>query len=242
MKKLTYLFLLCLLTSLTFGQAKLEIEGAWKANLPETQGGIMNAVMTIADGYSFFTMYDVENKKFIGSQGGLLTDKGNGKYGFEIEFSTMDENMVGTKMELDVTIDGSVMKATIAGTNETSTYDRIDNGNSEMFGAWRITDRMRNGEMSAMRQGSRKTIKMLTGTRFQWAAYDPATKRFSGTGGGTYTMKDGKYTEHIEFFSRNADRVGASLTFDYKIDGKKWDHSGLSSTGNPIREIWTRQN
>ena len=34
----------------------------------------------------------------------------------------------------------------------------------------------------------------------------------------------------------------AQLTFDYKVDGIKWDHSGFSSSGNPIREIWTRQN
>lgn len=100
---------------------------------------------------------------------------------------------------------------------------------------------MREGEMQAMRQGPRKTIKMITGTRFQWAAFNPDTKQFSGTGGGTAEMKDGKYIEHIEFFSRNADRIGATLSFDYKVDGDKWGHSGKSSAGNPIREIWTRQ-
>ncbi len=185
MKKLICTSLLCFLVSVSFAQAKLEIEGAWKTTLPKGQGGTTSAVMTIADGYSFFSLYDIQNKKFIGSQGGILTDKGNGQYDFTMEFSSMDKNLVGTKMELSVSITGSQMKSTIVSTNETATYERIDNGNSEMFGAWRITDRMRNGEMSAMRQGSRKTIKMLTGTRFQWAAFDPETKSFSGTGGGT---------------------------------------------------------
>ena len=83
---------------------------------------------------------------------------------------------------------------------------------------------------------------MLSDTRFQWVAYDTAAKSFSGTGGGTYTFENGKYTETIEYHSKNSARVGAVLPFEYEIKGKKWDHSGLSSTGNPIREIWTRQN
>ncbi|MGB4902866.1 MAG: hypothetical protein WBP00_18965, partial [Saprospiraceae bacterium] len=60
-------------------------------------------------------------------------------------------------------------------------------------------------------------------------------------GGGTYTSADGKYTETIEFFSRDKSRVGSSLSFDAKVDGGTWDHSGKSSTGNPVLEIWTRQ-
>ncbi|MBO6761639.1 MAG: membrane or secreted protein, partial [Roseivirga sp.] len=119
--------------------------------------------------------------------------------------------------------------------------NRIDDGNSDLAGAWRITDRMRNGEMQAMQLGARKTIKMITGSRFQWAAFNPETKQFSGTGGGKVTLKDGKYSEHIEFFSRNPDRVGADLTFNYEVNGDKWTHSGLSSSGDPIKEIWTRQ-
>ena len=95
--------------------------------------------------------------------------------------------------------------------------------------------------MSAMTLGARKTIKMISGTRFQWAAFNSETKQFSGTGGGTVILENGKYNEHIEFFSRNPDRVGADLSFDFKVDGNKWDHSGKSSTGSPIREIWTKQ-
>ena len=108
-------------------------------------------------------------------------------------------------------------------------FSRIDDATGDLAGAWRITQRMRQGAMTAMRQGPRKTIKMITGTRFQWAAFNPETKQFSGTGGGSITLEDGTYTEHIEFFSRNKDRVGASLTFDYKVDGINWDHSGMSS-------------
>ena len=152
--------------------------------------------------------------------------------------------MVGDKVTTQLRIEGNQMfwTQTTKGYDNKYVFERVDLGKGDLAGAWRITDRMRNGEMTAMRQGARKTIKMITGTRFQWAAYNPETKQFSGTGGGSITLKDGKNTEHIEFFSRNKDRVGASLTFDYEVNGNKWDHSGLSSSGNPISEIWTRQN
>jgi hypothetical protein len=58
-------------------------------------------------------------------------------------------------------------------------------------------------------------------------------------GGGTYTAKDGKYIENITFFSRDDSRVGASLDFNYEVIDGEWHHSGLSSKGDPIYEIWT---
>jgi len=30
------------------------------------------------------------------------------------------------------------------------------------------------------------------------------------------------------------------LSFKGKVEGDNWDHSGLSSKGDPIHEIWTR--
>lgn len=40
------------------------------------------------------------------------------------------------------------------------------------------------------------------------------------------------------FFKNNA-RVGATLTFDFDKQGDDWHHSGLSSAGDPIYEIWS---
>src|SRR3546814_4443688 len=84
---------------------------------------------------------------------------------------------------------------------------------------------------------ARRTLKILTGTRFQWAAINVETGEFSGTGGGTYTFKNGKYTENIEFFSRDNSRVGMSLSFEGDLQGDDWHHQGKSSKGDPIYEI-----
>ena len=86
---------------------------------------------------------------------------------------------------------------------------------------------------------SRKTMKILSGTRFQWIAYDTESKEFKGTGGGTYTTTNGKYTEKIEFFSRDISRVGASLEFDFELKLGDWVHSGKTSKGDPLYEFWS---
>ena len=82
-------------------------------------------------------------------------------------------------------------------------------------------------------------MKILSSSRFQWIAYNTATGKFSGTGGGSYTAENGVYTEHIEFFSRDDSRVGAQLSFEYEVIENEWHHSGKSSKGKPIYEIWS---
>jgi hypothetical protein len=100
---------------------------------------------------------------------------------------------------------------------------------------------MNDGQLSTRTPGVRRTMKILSGTRFQWVAYNVETKEFSGTGGGTYTTENGKYTEHILFFSRDNTRVGTSLQFDFSLEEGKWHHKGLSSKGEYIHEIWTKR-
>ena len=75
----------------------------------------------------------------------------------------------------------------------------------------------------------RKTMKILSGTRFQWIAFDTEKKEFKGTGGGTYTTINGKYSEKIEFFSRDKTRVGMSLEFDYNMKLKGLEVEGVKA-------------
>ena len=121
-----------------------------------------------------------------------------------------------------------------------SVWTRLDDGTGALAGNWQITGRMQGDKMNEMRPGARKTIKILSGSRFQWAAINTETKEFSGSGGGNYTFKDGKYTENIEFFSRDSSRVGASLSFEGSVENGKWIHKGMSSRGEKIHEVWTR--
>ena len=117
---------------------------------------------------------------------------------------------------------------------------RIDNGTpGKLHGAWLMSGRVKDGKTQLRNTDQpRKTMKILSGTRFQWIAYNTETKQFMGTGGGTYTTIDGKYTESIEFFSRDDSKAGLSLKFDYSLVNGKWHHKGFSSKGDALHEIW----
>jgi hypothetical protein len=65
--------------------------------------------------------------------------------------------------------------------------------------------------------------------------------KFSGTGGGRYTAKDGAYFETILYFSRDNSRVGAVLDFSYELKENDWHHRGKNSRGEPMYEIWARR-
>jgi hypothetical protein len=210
------------------------IVGAW-----HVQNGSIEQVLIFQDGYFTHTTYDKANKKFIGSFGGAVSISGQEMHA-GIEFDTKNKEQVGQhKHYAFQSIDKNNLKTNIGGGDQQ--WKRLDEGSSGLAGNWRITGRMNNGQMQPMQRSSRKTLKILSASRFQWMAINPETKDFFGTGGGTYTFQNGKYTENIDFFSRDSSRVGASLSFDGSVSGNTWTHKGLSSRGEPIHEEWTRE-
>ncbi|WP_341227043.1 membrane or secreted protein [uncultured Arcticibacterium sp.] len=114
--------------------------------------------------------------------------------------------------------------------------------NQALKGKWLMGGRINEEGLSRRdTSGTRKTMKVLFNDYFQWIAFDTASMKFSGTGGGKYLIDNGKYTEHIEYFSRDNSRVGAELSFDYEIINGEWHHKGLSSKGDPFHEIWIKR-
>jgi hypothetical protein len=217
------------------------LKGAWRLVRTTEPGRTAPDVVKIMAGNSFTVVdYDLDQKRFIGAGGGLwAADKG--RYTETLEYNTQDSTRVGSSLAYDFNLSGNALRLTTQkkGRQVEETWERIDTANSPLAGAWRIREReTQPGQMSVMQRGPRKTIKWLSGDRFQWAAINTETKQFFGTGGGIYTLDDGKYTEHIEFFSRDPQRVGASLSFDYEVKNDDWHHRGKSSAGNPIYEIW----
>ncbi|MBC3786766.1 membrane or secreted protein [Spirosoma utsteinense] len=211
------------------------LNGAWQ--FVEPSGTTI--MLTIADAYLMETAYEPD--RFHSSRGGKYqqTDKG---FTVLVEFDTKDSNRVGQLETYQVTWrDGRLVVTSPSGSQ---TYDRVNepSTSSPLTGLWRITGRANEaGQLTTMQRGARKTLKLLTGSRFQWVAINPETKQFSGTGGGTYALKEGKYTETIDFFSRDNSRVGRSLTFEASVSPNEWRHSGRSSTGGRVDEVWSRE-
>ena len=211
-----------------------QLKGAWMH-----QNGSEEHLLLFIDGYNTHSIYSESGRKFIETRGGAYGIDGT-KLNIAYEFDTRDNEQTGQSLTYNFSIKNNEL--TIGANGKTSTYKRIDDGSAPLAGVWAITSRMQDGKVVPIhRTGTRKTIKILSGTRFQWAAIDPGKKQFSGTGGGTYEFVNGKYTEHIDFFSRDSSRVGASLSFDAKLENGQWHHSGLSSKGEKIYEIWSKE-
>jgi len=231
MKQISCLFAF-LTTFLTLGQ---NLVGAWETTYEEN-GKSLRSVVIFADGYQVATFYEAESGAFISTNGGTWSLEGN-QLTETVEFDTETPDRVGSTGVFEIKLEGNQLTAK----GYDMVWKRIDDGNpGALKGAWLISGRMRNGELQKRSTDRpRKTMKILSGTRFQWIAYNTETKEFMGTGGGTYTTVNGKYTENIEFFSRDNARVGATLEFDFELKEGDWHHSGLSSKGKPIYEIWS---
>ena len=217
------------------------LNGAWK--LVSQNGNPVAAqeyVKIYQDDYFAFGVKNVADNAFIGAGGGPFKFA-DGKYSETLDFFTLNPLQVGTTTPFKIELNGNKLTLS-ANTNDgmlVETWEKISDATDDLTGNWVITGRKRDGEISRSTPGARRTVKILSGGRFQWIAFNSETKEFSGTGGGTYTAVDGKYTENITFFSRDNSRVGASLGFDFEVIDGEWHHSGLSSTGAPIYEIWT---
>lgn len=227
--------MILLIAIVTYGNmtllAQSEISGAW-----ETMDDGNKVVSIITDRYFSVAFY--KPTMFVGTFGGSWKKIKDGTVAITIEFDTQDSTMVGTTSEVSLTINGDKMMV------DGNTWTRLDDGApGALHDAWLMTGRKQGGtgEMQTRQIGPRKTMKILSGTRFQWIAYNDETKQFFGTGGGNYTTINGKYTENIEFFSRDNSRVGASLPFDYELVENAWHHSGKSSKGDPMYEVWSRR-
>jgi len=237
MKK--YLFLpLLLLIGLANAQS---LEGAWK--LVNQNGKAVTDqefIKIYQDNYFSFGVKNVSDNHFIGAGGGPYSYQ-DGKYSETLDFFTLNPLQIATTTPFK--LDWAQGKLVLsANTNEgmlIETWEKISDSKDALTGNWVITGRKREGKISRSTPGARRTVKILSGGRFQWIAFNSETKEFSGTGGGTYTAVDGKYVENITFFSRDDSRVGASLGFDFQVLDGEWYHSGMSSTGSPIYEIWT---
>jgi hypothetical protein len=228
--KLTLSVVLCVIVGYTFGQNE-ELIGAWEIKEPK-----QTRVITYVPGFFSVAIFNVADKQFIGTYGGKYA-LNNDELTEKIEYDTQSPNNVGTERKVKFKVGKKDL--TLTGSTE-GKFTRIDDGTpGKLAGAWLITGRYQNNELQKMTPGARRTMKILSGTRFQWIAYNVDTKEFFGTGGGTYTSVDGKYTETIEFFSRDASRVGSSLSFNFSLPHGEWHHQGKSSKGDPLDEMWT---
>jgi hypothetical protein len=176
------------------------------------------------DEYIVISNFKSDSGNFISTLGGYYQLNNEGVYRINLEFnSNYDQD--------------SIKSLSIA---KSSKWKNISKENDILKGKWVMSGRYNNGEFRTRNTGlPRKTMKVLIDGFFQWIAFNTETFKFSGSGGGEYETIDGKYIEIIEYFSRDDSRVGAELDFNYEIKNEDWLHTGLSSKGKPINEVWS---
>jgi hypothetical protein len=210
------------------------LEGAW-----QLQKDTVTTTWIIADGYYMKATFTTLGNRFVSASGGIIKQLTN-SIEVEVEFNSAKKEDVGSYHLYDFSVAGNTL--TIKHHEDAQKWTRVDDGKpGQLSGAWLFSGRRTTPEeeIKPYTPGVRKTMKIMSGTRFQWAAYNTETKEFMGTGGGTYTTQNGKYTENIDVFSRDNNRVGASLSFDMEVKKPHWYHSGKSSKGDPIYERWS---
>ena len=173
--------------------------------------------------YLVVTEFNKTSGAFVKTYGGYYEIEGD-SYQVSLEFNSDFEKDSIKSIEL----------------TKDNNWRNISKPKSMLQGKWVMSGRYNNGEFRTRDTNlPRKTMKVLIDGFFQWIAFNTETFRFSGSGGGEYEAVDGKYIEKIQYFSRDDSRVGAELDFNYEVKDGDWYHSGLSSKGNPINEVWT---
>ncbi|MDG2108894.1 MAG: hypothetical protein P8J71_02980 [Flavobacteriaceae bacterium] len=177
----------------------------------------------IDDSYLVETQFLSNPPQFILTRGGFYSKEGK-EISINFEFNSNFEKDSLKNLKI----------------NWSKNWGKVSKAPKDLNGKWlmagRVTDQ---GERRRDTSRPRKTMKFLLNGYFQWTAFNTETFQFFGSGGGFYTTENGKYTEHIQYFSRDNNRVGAVLPFNYSLKGSDWHHQGYSSKGDPMYEIWS---
>jgi hypothetical protein len=238
------IFGLVALTLPSAGVIAQNISGGWKLVATNGQDVANESIKIYSNNYFMFGTYTKEGA-FVKAGGGKYDIRGK-DYVEVPDFDSSDSTKIRTPHTYSISLSPKSEELTItkkgAG-GEKETWKKVDDTSSALSGAWRFGARVDDKGVAGERRGAnspRQTMKILSGKYFQWAAFNYETGQFSGTGGGTYQLKDNQYSETIQFFSRDNQRVGMSLTFECKLDGTDWYHKGKGTTGNPVSEVWEK--
>ncbi|MBY0433096.1 MAG: membrane or secreted protein [Cyclobacteriaceae bacterium] len=163
------LFILLAVGLPAWGQT-VDITGAWQTGTDEAR-----TVLIIAPKQYAVSVYNLNDKTFAGTYGGQWRMDKNQFVELQ-EFNTLQPDRIGVEQASALRAEKEKL---MIGTQE---FTRVDKGAPGVLaGAWLITGRMTDKGLQTITPGARKTMKILSGTRFQWIAYNSETKEFFGT-------------------------------------------------------------
>lgn len=113
----------------------------------------------------------------------------------------------------------------------------------DLEGVWRLVG-IRNGEGETFTKAPYEQYKIMTADHYLWMSFEPETGKVLRSGGGSYTLKDGTYSAHVDYSNSEDLRAiaGQDYTFTCKLDGNLWYHAGPMPNGARVDDLWERIN
>lgn len=109
----------------------------------------------------------------------------------------------------------------------------LEPAKSSLEGAWRL-DKI---EGRSAKSVGIQMVKILSDGYFMFAYYNENSRQFFSSGGGTYTYKNGVYTEKIEFHTINPEIIGKKVKFTASFEDGRWLHKGMVAGGDLAEEF-----
>jgi len=234
--------LLCL-TILCIGSALSQtLNGAWRLVEKDNNAIEVEAIKLFSNSYFTYAVYEKRSGEFIEAKGGTYALT-NLSYKEHLEIDSSEPEHSGTTDEYSISLEERTMTLTKLKTGEQEVWKKFDEANTlEMVFCWSIYKKRDEGNANwrTIPYAPRKTLKMITNTRYQVLALNSETGQFVGSSGGTWSGTDDTYTEHIEFFSKDRSNVGRSLQFKRTFQDGLWLHTGKTTKGETMEEKWHR--
>lgn len=188
--------------------------------------------------YAILSVYKTSPPEFVKTLGGYYKVN-NDTLEIQLEFNSNFANDSLKQVHIPFSQNKNGLRFFVDGKKDFEAAPKVE---QDLDGKWLFASRI--AEIDKGRRDAtnpRKTMKFLLDGHFQWIAYNSDTYEFFGTGGGSFSSKDGRYEETIGFFSKDNSRVGQKLRFMYELRGNDWYHTGKSSKGEPLGEIWSKR-
>jgi hypothetical protein len=239
MKKLILTVAILLNTLQVFTQT---LNGAWRLVEVDDMPVDKEIIKLYSNSYFTYSAYDKATGEFFAAKGGLY-NLDHLSYEEHLEIDSEEPKHSGTTIIYKATIKDDSLFITNLKTGEKQRWLKFDEAdNYEVSFCWRIHKKKDEGDESwrTIEYAPRKTLKMVTNSRYQVLAFNSKTGKFVGSSGGHWTGSGDNYIENIEFFSKDQSNVGRSLKFKRTFEEGLWLHTGKTTKGEIMLEKWHR--